>query len=65
MSSLAIRFSAEVLDELRARSAAEGVGVTQLVRGWVLERLQEKQISQLPPDVADALQVIIRNLPPR
>ena len=62
MPSLAIRFTPEVLTELRTRAAAEGVGVTQLVRGWTLERLQSEQVTTLPPDVGDALQVLIEHL---
>jgi hypothetical protein len=62
MSSLAVRFSPDVLAELRARADTEGVLVTQLIRSWTLERLQMERMATLPPDVADALQVIIRHL---
>jgi hypothetical protein len=43
MSSLAVRFDAADLERLRQRAKAEGVGVTQLVRRWVRDRLDEPE----------------------
>jgi hypothetical protein len=42
-SSLAVRFDTKDLDRLRARAESDGVGVTQLVRRWVLERLDQPE----------------------
>jgi predicted glycoside hydrolase/deacetylase ChbG (UPF0249 family) len=39
---LPVRFDAETLDQLRAQARRKGLGPTQLVRMWVLERLQMK-----------------------
>lgn len=52
MSSLAVRFGQADVDRLRARAEAEGVGVTQLVRAWVLERLAERDAVPLEADEA-------------
>ena len=38
-SSLAVRFELADLERLRVRAEGRGVGITQLVRQWVLERL--------------------------
>ena len=48
MSALTVRFDAEVIDVLRERAGAEGVGVTQLVRAWVMERLAAPDEEGLP-----------------
>jgi hypothetical protein len=42
-SSLAVRFDARDLDRLRALAYDAGVGITQLVRTWVLERLEDEE----------------------
>jgi len=42
-SSLAVRFDASDLERLRVRAEAVGLGVTQLVRQWVTERLDEPE----------------------
>lgn len=53
-AALAVRFDQADLDKLRARAIAEGIGVTQLVRAWVLERLNDDNPGQLPAAVAEA-----------
>ncbi|MGH9122141.1 MAG: hypothetical protein ACRDYC_09390 [Acidimicrobiales bacterium] len=40
-SSLAVRFDSAELERLCKRADADGVAITQLVRGWVLDRLDE------------------------
>lgn len=59
-SALAVRFDPADLDRLRARAEAEGVGVTQLVRAWVLERLS--QDDELPVAAAELLAELRRLL---
>jgi hypothetical protein len=53
-TALAVRFDPADLDRLRERALAEGIGVTQLVRTWVLERLNDDSPGQLPADLARA-----------
>jgi integrase len=60
MSSLAVRFDAADLERLRQRANAEGVGVTQLVRRWVRDRLDEPQQGDEVDDLMDALDRSLR-----
>lgn len=59
-SSLAVRFDTLDLERLRARAEAEGVGVTQLVRRWVIERLDEPESSGSVEDLLAALEESMR-----
>lgn len=61
MSALAVRFDPADLERLRARAAAEGVGVTQLVRAWVLEILRDDD-ELLPANIAETLEVLRREV---
>ncbi len=54
MAAMAVRFDPDTLVLLRERAAAEGVGVTRLIRAWVTERLAEPD-DGLPVEVAEAL----------
>jgi integrase len=60
MSSLAVRFDAADLERLRQRAKAEGVGVTQLVRRWVRDRLDEPGQGDEVDDLLDALDRSVR-----
>ena len=42
--NLTIRFDKMALEELRKLASEKGMGVTTLVRMWVLERLQKEKI---------------------
>lgn len=42
-STLAVRFDTQEIDRLLARAESEGIGVTQLVRRWALERVDEPE----------------------
>jgi hypothetical protein len=55
-NALAVRFEVADLDRLRARAEAEGVGVTQLVRNWVVERLAEPPEAGAADDLVESLQ---------
>ena len=59
-SSLAVRFDAADLERLRRRADAEGVGVTQLARRWVLDRLDEPDDAGTVDDLIDALDKSVR-----
>lgn len=59
-SSLAVRFEAADLERLRQRAQAEGVGVTQLVRRWVQERLDEPETAAAVEDLVQALETSLR-----
>lgn len=59
-SALSVRFDAADIERLRERAAATGVGVTQLVRTWVLERLDEPEPSAAVGDLMDALERSLR-----
>lgn len=41
--NLTVRFGRQALEQLRQLANAKGMGVTTLVRMWVLERLQEEK----------------------
>ncbi len=58
MSALAVRFDPGALDRLRARADAEGIGVTQLVRAWVLDRLEADDT--VPVEADEALSTLRR-----
>lgn len=55
-SALSVRFDAADIERLRERAAADGVGITQLVRAWVLERLDEPEPSAAVGDLMQALE---------
>lgn len=55
-NALAVRFEVADLDRLRARAEAEGVGVTQLVRTWAVERLDEPPEAGAADDLVESLQ---------
>lgn len=59
-SNLAVRFDGADLDRLRQRAEAEGVGVTQLVRTWVLERLDEPPATSALGDLMASLEASLR-----
>ena len=42
--NLTIRFDGQALEELRKLASTKGMGVTTLVRMWVLERLHQEKI---------------------
>lgn len=58
MSSSAVRFGQADVDRRRARAGTEGVGVTQPVRAWVLERLAEQDA--VPLEAGEALSTLRR-----
>lgn len=60
MSALAVRLSGTDIERLRARAEAQGVGVTQLVRTWILARLDETD--SVPVEAEEALGTIRRML---
>jgi len=47
-SALAVRLCGADIDRLRRRAEHEGLGVTQLVRAWVLERLNDEEFADSP-----------------
>ncbi len=51
--SFALRLPPEAVEELRERAEERGLGVTQIVREWVLERLE---LERRRPATDDALQ---------
>jgi hypothetical protein len=59
-SALSVRFDAADIERLRERSATAGVGITQLVRTWVLERLDEPEPSAAVGDLMEALERSLR-----
>ena len=59
-SALSVRFDAVDLERLRERATTAGVGITQLVRTWVLERLDEPEPSAAVGDLMEALERSLR-----
>jgi hypothetical protein len=58
MSAFAVRFDPADVARLRAKAAAEQVGVTQLVRAWVLDRLEADDA--VPVEADEALSTLRR-----
>lgn len=54
-SSLCVRFDSKDLERLQARAEYKGVGVTQLVRRWVLERIDEPEEDEEMDNLLGAL----------
>ena len=54
-SELAICMDADDIDRLRRRAEAEGIGLTQLARSWILERLDKPEESQTVEALIEAL----------
>jgi predicted DNA binding CopG/RHH family protein len=44
--NLTIRFDTQRLEELRKLASEKGMGVTTLVRMWVLERLEQERFRE-------------------
>ncbi|MHB8329559.1 MAG: hypothetical protein ACYDD6_08055 [Acidimicrobiales bacterium] len=59
-NALAVRFEVTDLDRIRKRAEAESVGVTQLIRSWVLERLDEPESSTAVQDLMESLEKSVR-----
>jgi hypothetical protein len=59
-SALSVRFDADDIERLRERAGAAGVGVTQLVRTWVLERLDEPEPGAAVGDLMESLERSMR-----
>jgi hypothetical protein len=59
-STFAIRLDAEIIDQLREIAANVGIGPTQLVREWIVERVSAEHHSD--SDSSPRLAVGVRNL---
>ena len=59
-SALSVRFDADDIERLRERAGASGMGITQLVRTWVLERLDEPEPSAAVGDLMESLEKSMR-----
>jgi hypothetical protein len=59
-SALSVRLDATDIERLRLRAETEGVGITQLVRAWILERLDEPEPSAAVVDLMRALEDSLR-----
>lgn len=59
-SALSVRFDAADIERLRERAGAAGMGITQLVRSWVLERLDEQEPSAAVGDLVESLERSLR-----
>jgi hypothetical protein len=51
-STLAVRLDGAAIDQLRMIAAKQGVGVTQLVRQWITQRLSSEAPGPVTPAVA-------------
>jgi hypothetical protein len=52
-ATLAVRFDPDALERLRRMADGQGVGITQLVRSWVLDRLTAEEAG--PASLIDAV----------
>lgn len=55
-SALSVRLDGADINRLRLRAEMEGVGLTQLVRRWILERLDEPPPGEAIVDLMKALE---------
>jgi hypothetical protein len=62
MVSHSIRFDRETMRRLRTMAAARGVGVTQLMREWILDRLAAEEGGRPREDIAAELERLARAL---
>ncbi len=60
-SSLAVRFSGEDIETLRQVAETKDMGVTQLVRTWVLERLTAESDPSAVP-IAEEFKAVINSM---
>ena len=59
-ATLGVRFDPEVIDRLRQMADAQGVGVTQMVRSWVLERVAAEQTA--PGSIEEVVDLLAMSL---
>lgn len=59
-SALSVRLDGADIERLRARAETEGVGLTQLVRRWVLERLDEPPAPNAIVELMESLEASLR-----
>ncbi len=59
-SVLAIRMDGDDIERLRARAVEDGVGLTQLARSWIMERLDSADDDVLPANVTESLGALRR-----
>ena len=59
-SALSVRIDGADIERLRRRAEAEGVGLTQLVRQWILERLDEPPAENAVVDLMEALEASLK-----
>lgn len=59
-SALSVRLDSQDIERLRQRAEAEGIGLTQLVRQWILERLDEPPAPAAVDELVEALEESLR-----
>ena len=62
MVSRSIRFARETMDRLRAAAGRRGVGVTQLMRQWLVDRLEVEESGTGREQIAEELERLARQV---
>jgi hypothetical protein len=62
MISRSVRFDRATVDRLRAAAEARGVGVTQMMRQWILDRLEAEEHGRRQDEIAGELERLARRL---
>lgn len=62
MVSRSVRFDRETMRRLRAVAARRGLGVTRLMREWIVDRLEVEETGRHRSDIAAELERLAREL---
>src|SRR5512143_4207094 len=62
MVSRSVRFDRETMQRLRAVAALRGTGVTQLMREWIVDRLEAEETGRRRSEIAAELERLAREL---
>ena len=62
MISRSVRFDRTTVDRLRAVADTRGVGVTQMMRQWIIDRLEAEEHGRRQDEIAGELERLARRL---
>jgi hypothetical protein len=62
MISRSVRFDRATVDRLRAVADTRGLGITQMMRQWILDRLEAEEHGRRQDEIAGELERLARRL---
>jgi predicted transcriptional regulator len=62
MVSRSVRFDRATVERLRAVADTRGVGITQMMRQWILDRLEAEEHGRRQDEIAGELERLARQL---